>query len=86
MNDVAKSLRTWRGWLHGLIAAIVGGAASAGFTFLSMNAAHSAGADVPVLNFKALGIILLSSGLVNAFAYLKQSPLPPEDSTDENAK
>lgn len=71
-----RKLTTFRGWLHGLVAAVIGGTASAGLTYLTMNGAAAQGLDVPVLNFKALGIILLASGLVNMFAYLKQSPLP----------
>jgi hypothetical protein len=63
-------------WLHGLFGGIIGGAASAGSAWMGMACAKSAGVDVPALNFKALGIILLSSGLMSAFAYLKQSPLP----------
>lgn len=78
MSTIQK-LTTWRGWLHGLLAAIIGGTASAGLSYLTLNGAHAAGADVPILNFKALGLILVSSGLVSAFAYLKQSPLPEED-------
>jgi hypothetical protein len=75
MSTIQK-LTTFRGWLYGLLAAIIGGTASAGLSFLTMNGAAASGIDVPTLNFKALGIILLSSGLVSMFAYLKQSPLP----------
>ena len=65
-------------WLRGLVGGFIGGAATAGGAWVGMSAAHSAGADVPLLNIKALGIILLSGGLSSTFAYLKQSPLPPE--------
>lgn len=63
-------------WLRGMIAAIIGGAATAGGSWMAINAAGAAGAAVPVLNWKALGMILAVSGLINLFAYLKQSPLP----------
>ena len=63
-------------WLRGLFAALIGGATTAGGAWLGMAAAHAAGVDVPTLNFKALGIIMLSAGLVSAFAYLSKSPLP----------
>lgn len=66
-------------WLHGLIGGIIGGAATTGSAWLAMAGAHSAGIDVPVLNWKALLVILCSGALTSAFAYLKQSPLPPED-------
>jgi hypothetical protein len=35
------------------------------------------GLDLPTLNWKALGVMLLTSGLTSLFLYLKQSPLPP---------
>lgn len=48
---------------------------------MGMAGAKSLGLDVPVLNWKALGIVFLASGLVAAFAYLKQSPLPTSETT-----
>lgn len=66
----------WETWLHGLMAGIIGGAAASGVSWLGMTGAKAAGADVPVLNLKSLGVILLSSGIFNALLYLKQSPLP----------
>lgn len=63
-------------WLNGLIAAVIGGAATAGGSWLAINAAGAAGAAVPALNWKALGIILLVGSATNLFAYLKQSPIP----------
>lgn len=63
-------------WLKGLIAAVVGGAATAGGSWMAINAAGAAGAAVPVLNWKSLGIILLVGAVTNLFAYLKQSPIP----------
>lgn len=76
-------IKTIRFWVHGLLAAVIGGATSAGAAWMGMAGAKSAGVDVPTLNFKALGIILLSSGVAAAFAYLKQSPLPPIDEADD---
>ena len=66
-------------WLHGLIGGAVGGISAAGLNWITTNVAHDAGMDVPNLNWKALGISLLTAGLVSAFAYLKQSPLPADD-------
>jgi len=63
-------------WLSSLLAAIVGGAATAGGSWLAINAAGAAGATVPVLNVKALGIILLVGAGTNLFSFLKQSPVP----------
>lgn len=77
MQNVMANLSSFRVWLRGMIAAVIGGVSSAGLAYLSMNGAAAAGVDVPNLNLKALGIILLTSGLVSLFAYLKQSPIPP---------
>ena len=65
-----------KAWLKGLIAAVVAGASTAGVSWMSMAMAKSVGVDVPTLNFKALGMILLVAALANLFTYLKQSPLP----------
>lgn len=77
-----KLLKSWRVWLHGLGAAVIGGGASAAGSWAGMAAAKSAGVDVPALNLKALGILFGSGALTSALAYLKQSPLPKDE---ENA-
>lgn len=68
---------TIRKWFHGLFGGVIGGSATAGTTWLAMAGAKSAGLDVPELNWKALGVILVSGAVTSALAYLKQSPLPP---------
>lgn len=65
-----------RVWLRGMMAAIIGGAATAGGSWMAINAAGAAGAAVPVLNIKALGLILVVAALTNLFQYLRQSPIP----------
>lgn len=74
-----KNLKSVRTWVHGLGAAFITGAANAGLGWMGMSAAKGVGMDVPVLNFKALGILCLAGGIPGALAYLKQSPLPPEE-------
>lgn len=70
----------WQTWLYSLGVAVIAGTSSAVVTWLGMAGASAAGVDVPPLNFKALGIILISSCVFNLFTFLKQSPLPkPED-------
>lgn len=64
-------------WFWSLLAAVIGGASTAGTSWLGMAAAKAAGMDVPNLNFNALGVICLSGGVTAAMGYLKQSPLPP---------
>lgn len=68
--------KDWQIWLRGMFASLIYGASAAGAAWLGMAGAKSAGVDVPTLNFKALGIILASSGLASLFAYLQKSPLP----------
>lgn len=64
-------------WAYALIQTVVGGAATAASSWLGMSGAKELGLNVPSLNFKALGVIMLSGALTNLFFYLKQSPLPP---------
>jgi hypothetical protein len=71
-------------WLHGLVAAFIGGGASA----------VTAGIAAPAINpqafnfhdqiaplFQLMGVLFLVNGLLAAFAYLKQSPLPSMETT-----
>lgn len=60
-------------WLHGIGAAFIGGAAAGGVAFVQ---------DPATFNFSEegwvkLGTVCLVSGVIAAFAYLKQSPVPP---------
>jgi hypothetical protein len=70
-------------WLRGLFGGFIGGGATASTAWLGMIGAAAIGADVPVLNFKSLGVIFLSGAITNTLAFLKQSPLPPDDDTPE---
>lgn len=58
----------WQHWAHGLVAAVIGGAA---------NALVVAMAD-PAADFVVLGKVAAFGAILSAAAYLKQSPLPPE--------
>lgn len=63
-------------WAYGLGKCVIGGAAATGSAWMGLAMAKSVGLEVPTLNFKALGMILITSSLSNLFFYLKQSPLP----------
>jgi hypothetical protein len=64
----------WKKWLHGLGAAVIGGASTAVGGALG---ATVAGVDVFAVQFwKIVGGAAVFGGLMNAIAYLKQSPLP----------
>lgn len=70
-------------WIKLLIAAIVTGAANTGLSALGIATANGIGANVPQLDLKQLGIMLLTGGIVGALAYLKQSPVPEDSSQDQ---
>lgn len=63
-------------WLTGLIGGVVGGAATAGQSWLALSGAHAAGLDVAVPNFKALGIICMAGATTSLLAFLAKSPIP----------
>jgi len=73
---------TTRIWLHGLIAAFIGGGSSA----VTAGAA-AMGIDPNTFNFstglgkifKLIGLVFLMAGAMSAFGYLKNFPLPPEN-------
>jgi hypothetical protein len=65
--------KTWSAWWHGLLAVIVGGIATAGSTYV---AALLTGLD---LKPKQFALTIGIAALVQAFAYLKESPLPFDD-------
>ena len=71
-----------RAWFYGLVSGVIGGSATSGASWLAVNAARVAGADMPALDLKALGIILATAGVTNALAYLAKSPLPAIEESD----
>lgn len=73
----------WNKWLYGLGSGVVGGVASGGSAWLGLAVGKAAGMEVHTLNWKELGLVCLTSGLMSAFFYLKQSPLPPDEDNKE---
>ncbi|MBI5683573.1 MAG: hypothetical protein HZC54_00700 [Verrucomicrobia bacterium] len=71
-----RTVQIIEAWIYGLAAAFIGGAATAITADQALSMAHRMGMDVPVLNFKAMGIVALAAGIYSAAMYLKQSPLP----------
>lgn len=65
-----------KAWIRGLFTGVILGAATAGSSWMALATAKGLGIDVPVLNWKALGTILVAGSVSNFFAFLKQSPLP----------
>jgi hypothetical protein len=69
----------WKLWLHGLAAAFIAGGSTAVTSGISVSVVapqvFNTGAGlVPLL--KVVGVTFVVSGLLAAFAYLKQSPIP----------
>ena len=58
--------------------AAIGGVAATGSAYLGTLIGNQLSVDIPVLSWKSLGFVLLSSAMTNLFFFLKQSPLPAE--------
>ena len=71
-------MKTFTHWLHGLISAFIGGAATAISTCVVAPEKFNFGTG-----WKNLLTVSAISGIVTVAAYLKQSPLPPEDDEPE---
>lgn len=70
-----------RHWLHGIFSAIITGGATSGLSSLGILGSDLVGVKVPSLDWDQLAILTASGGVIGMLAYLKQSPLPPEDVT-----
>lgn len=80
---LSANLQSCRLWIRGLLAAFIGGGATAASSWMGIAMANTVGMNIPALDWKALGIIFLSSGVFNALMYLKQSPVPAVPARDE---
>lgn len=75
----------WSHWIYGLIAALIGGGASAvsaafGAMVLTPGQ-YSVSGNAGWNSLKLMGVTFVISGAISAFAYLKQSPLPAIEQT-----
>ncbi len=69
----------WKLWLHGLAAAVIGGGSSAvvsGVTLGAIDPSHFNFGHEFGRTMEVMGVLFIINGLMSAFAYLKQSPLP----------
>lgn len=70
----------WSHWLYGLFAALIGGGAgavSAAFGAMVLTPGqYGASGDGGWNSLKLVFVTFIVSGVITAFAYLKQSPLP----------
>jgi hypothetical protein len=74
-------MKTFLQWAKGILRGFIYGASSAGLGWGGLAAAKGAGLDVPTLNFKALGILLLIGGISHSLAVLQKSPIWNDDDT-----
>ena len=68
----------WDKWFYSMGQAAIGGVAATGSAYLGTLIGNQLSVDIPVLSWKSLGFVLLSSAMTNLFFFLKQSPLPAE--------
>lgn len=73
--------RTHR-WIKMGIAGVVSGGSNAGLAALGVPVANAAGAGIPPLDLKQLGVMSATGAIIGLLAYLKQSPVPPDGSGD----
>lgn len=69
----------WRHWAYGLFSGVIGGAATGGGSFTAIALAHAVTPKINLMDLNQLAMVCIAGGLTNAFAYLKQSPLPKEE-------
>lgn len=72
-------------WIYGLLQATIGGAAASGSAWMGTAVGHAISDKIPVLDWRTMGFVLLSSTITNLFFYLKQSPLPAIEDSDPAA-
>ena len=72
-------------WFYGMFNAALIGGATAASSWAGLNMAHSAGMDVPALNFKGMGVVFLSGAGMKLLAYWSQGlpPLKQNDATEQ---
>lgn len=69
-------------WLHGLIAAFIGGGATTLSAQTGLALAHAAIPEIQTLDLKQMGSVFIMAGITNAVLYLKKSPVPEIETTD----
>lgn len=79
MNEIVQHLSTAKGWFRGLASATITGFSSSALASLGVSASNTVGVSVPQLSLRQLAVIAVTGGIVGALAYLKQSPLPPDE-------
>ena len=63
-------------WAYGLVAAVIGGGATAATTGGGLAIGHAIWPSVQVMTIEQMCAVFMTSAVFNGFLYLKQSPLP----------
>jgi len=66
----------WQTWLYGLAGGVIGGACGTVSAYMGMALAKGVGVEIQLPNWKAIGIMFVTSGFFNAVLFLAKSPLP----------
>jgi hypothetical protein len=67
----------WENWLYGVFAGFIGGGASAVTSGITLNMVDSKDFNIYTSKFyTTVAAIFLVNGMMNAFMYLRQNPLP----------
>jgi hypothetical protein len=69
----------WDKWFYALGQTTIGGAAATMSAWLGTLIGNQISKDIPVLDWKAMGFVLVFSIISNLFFFLKDSPLPKQD-------
>ncbi len=80
-HQIAGHARNWRSWLRAGLSGFIRGGATAVSSVLTVNTAHTFGVDVPVLNWKATGMIFVAAGAQRFFTWWKDNPIPNDSET-----
>lgn len=76
----------WDNWFYNLLKSVIGGVAATGGAYIGTLVGNQITADIPVMNWKSLGFVVLFSSLSNLFFYLQKSPVPEESTTEQLIK
>ena len=70
-------------WAKTLLAGVISGAANALLASVGVPVAHAAGVPIAPLDWHQMGGIALSGGFIAAVTYLAKSPVPSDDTQQQ---
>lgn len=82
MKKFKRSLALWG---YGLIGGMLGGGVGALAAWGGLAGASAAGANVPTLNVKGIGVVFITGIISHGVLYVMKSPLPPLEFDDSKS-